>query len=118
MTQVLTNIYVHGSQKWPDFLIFKNNDGTPPWQCTFSFQQRELYVLGDGKIQMKICGNCKAINCNFKDPNCPLNKSTRNAEVAAYLKLGDEKKRKRGGAVDTAKKNMALLKSKNKGRFK
>ena len=48
MAQILTNIYVNGTQGWPDSLTFKNNDGSPPWGCPFSFQQREEYVLANG----------------------------------------------------------------------
>ena len=117
MTQVLTSIYVDGTTQWPETLNFNNNDGTPDWKCPFSFQQREEYVLADG-VKMKICGNCKGIDCNYKDPKCPMNKIKRDENVTAYLKKKSERKRKIETQFETANKNMILVKSRNKSRFK
>ena len=117
MTQVLTSIYVDGTTQWPETLNFNNNDGTPDWKCPFSFQQREEYVLAGG-VKMKICGNCKGIDCNYKDPKCPMNKIKRDENVTAYLKKKDERKRKIATQFEEANKNMILVKSRNKSRFK
>ena len=87
------------------------------WKCPFSFQQREEYVLADG-VKMKICGNCKGIDCNYKDPKCPMNKIKRDENVTAYLKKKDERKRKIATQFEAANKNMILVKSRNKSRFK
>jgi hypothetical protein len=118
MTHVLTNIYVNGTEGWPDSLIFKNNGGSPPWECPFSFQQRDEYILANGTEKRKMCGNCKRLDCNYKDPNCPMNKIKRDEKVAEYLRMKNEKKRKMETQFDTAKKNMIYVKSKNKSRFK
>ena len=47
-----------------------------------------------------------------------MNKIKRDEKVAEYVKMKIEKKRKVETQFDTAKKNMILVKSRNKSRFK
>ena len=47
-----------------------------------------------------------------------MNKIKRDENVTAYLKKKDEKKRKHETQFEAANKNMILVKSRNKSRFK
>ena len=114
--EVLEKIYVQKAWNWPEYISFTNNDGSAPYNCSFSFQQLQSYPMSDGR-SITICGACKKYGCDYKNEDCPMRRLKQNKEVASYRAFKKQKLQKRASALESAQQAKTLYSSGTKNRF-
>ena len=114
--KVLDIIYVQKAWNWPPFITFSNNDGSAPYNCSFSFQQLDFYNMPDGRT-MNICGACKRPGCHYKNEDCIMRKLKQNKDVAAYNDKKRQRVQKKVNTLEAAKLAKIKYSSGTKNRF-